>query len=277
MSVPLTALYVPGDRPDRWEKAIATGADVVIIDLEDAVAPSRKDGARAELAALPHVSDTMFQVRVNARGTGWYDADLEAVAALPADIGVRVPKVQSPDDVEALAEQIGGRAIHALIESALGVERAFEIATAGVRSIGLGEADLRSQLGLVRGPDGEPGLLWARSRVVNAAAAAGIAAPMMSVYADIADLDGLAVSCAAGRALGFVGRAAIHPAQLATIEAAFTPTPDEVARAREVITRVATAAAGGVGTVVLDDGTFLDVAMVDSARRTIALADRRRG
>ena len=277
MSVPLTALYVPGDRPDRWEKAVATGADIVIIDLEDAVAPSRKDGARAGLAALRPVSDTMFQVRVNARGTGWYEADLEAVAALPADIGVRVPKVQSADDVEALAEQIDGRAIHALIESALGVERAFEIANAGVRSIGLGEADLRSQLGLARGPDGAPGLLWARSRVVNAAAAAGIAAPMMSVYADVADLDGLVVSCAAGRALGFIGRAAIHPAQLAPIEAAFTPTPEEVARAREVITRVATAAADGVGTVVLDDGTFLDVAMVDSARRTIALAERRRG
>ena len=99
---------------------------------------------------------------------------------------------------------------------------------------------------------------------------------MMSVYADIADVDGLAVSCASGRALGFVGRAAIHPAQLAPIEAAFTPTPDELARAREVISRVATAAADGIGTVVLDDGTFLDVAMVDSARRTIALADRRR-
>ena len=276
MNVPLTALYVPGDRPDRWEKAIAAGADVVIIDLEDAVAATRKDEARAGLAALRPVPDAMLQVRVNARGTAWHDADLEAVAALPADVGVRIPKVQSAGEVEALAERIGDRAIHALIESALGVERAFEIASAGVASIGLGEADLRSQLGLARGPEGEPGLLWARSRIVNAAAAAGIAAPMMSVFADIADVDGLAASCATGRALGFVGRTAIHPAQLATIVAAFTPTPDEIARAGEVISRVATAAADGVGTVVLDDGTFLDVAMVDSARRTMAIADRRR-
>lgn len=274
MNVPLTALYVPGDRPDRWEKAIAAGADVVIIDLEDAVAATRKDEARESLAALPAVSDPMLQVRVNARGTAWHDADLGAVAALPVEVGVRVPKVQSADEVEAIAERIGDRDIHALIESALGVERAFEIASAGVASIGLGEADLRSQLGLARGPHGEPGLLWARSRIVNAAAAAGIAPPMMSVYPDITDVDGLSISCATGRALGFVGRTAIHPAQLAAIVAAFTPTPDEIARAREVVSRVAEAAADGVGTVVLADGTFLDVAMVDSARRTIALADR---
>jgi citrate lyase subunit beta/citryl-CoA lyase len=276
VNVPLTALYVPGDRPDRWEKAIATGADVVIIDLEDAVAPRRKDEARASLALSRPVTAAALQVRINARGSAWYDADVDAVAALPADVGVRVPKVQSAGEVEALAERIGGRAIHALIESALGVERAFEIASAGVASIGLGEADLRSQLGLARGPAGEPGLLWARSRIVYAAAAAGIASPMMSVYADVADVDGLAVSCASGRALGFVGRTAIHPAQLATIVAAFTPTTEEVARAREVISRVSAAAADGIGTVVLDDGTFLDVAMIESAQRTVALAERRR-
>jgi citrate lyase subunit beta/citryl-CoA lyase len=265
---------VPGSRPDRWEKAIAAGADIVIIDLEDAVAPIRKDAAREALTGLGPVSGVALQVRVNARGTGWHDADLEAVTALAPEVGVRVPKVESAEEVEMLARRLGGRAIHALIESALGVERAFDIASAGVASIGLGEADLRSQLGLARGLKGEPGLLWARSRVVNAAAAAGIGPPMMSVYADIADADGLAASCAAGRVLGFVGRAAIHPAQLAAIEAAFMPTPDELASAQEVISRVATAATDGVGTVVLDDGTFLDVAMVDAARRTIALAAR---
>jgi citrate lyase subunit beta/citryl-CoA lyase len=276
VNVPLTALYVPGDRPDRWEKAIAAGADVVIIDLEDAVAPARKDEARAALAALRPVSEVALQVRVNARGTAWHHADLDTITALALEVGVRVPKVQSAEEVESLAQRVRGRAIHALIESAIGVERAFEIASAGVASIGLGEADLRSQLGLARGPKGEPGLLWARSRVVNAAAAAGIGAPMMSVYADIADVDGLAASCATGRALGFVGRAAIHPAQLAAIEAAFMPTPDELASAREVISRMATATTDGIGTVVLADGTFLDVAMVDAARRTLAIADRTR-
>lgn len=276
MTVVLSALYVPGDRPERWSKAIAAGADAVIIDLEDAVAQSHKDQARASLTDLPPVARVALQVRVNARGSAWHVADVEAVSGLPGEVGVRLPKVESADEIRALAASLGDRPIHALIESALGVERAFEIATAGVASIGLGEADLRSQLGLARGPAAEPGLQWARSRIVNAAAAAGLPAPMMSVYADIADLGGLAASCAAGRALGFVGRAAIHPGQLATIESAFRPAPDEVERAREVLARIAAAAADGVGTVILDDGSFLDVAMVESARRTLALADRAR-
>jgi citrate lyase subunit beta/citryl-CoA lyase len=97
---------------------------------------------------------------------------------------------------------------------------------------------------------------------------------MMSVYADVADLDGLAASCAQGRALGFVGRTAIHPRQLPVIEAAFLPSEDEVARAAMIVDRVTTAARDGVGTAVLEDGTFLDVAMVEGARRTLALAER---
>lgn len=272
MNAPLTALYVPGDRHDRVQKALAAGADIVIVDLEDAVAPTRKAEAREALAGL--VPTPRLQVRVNGRGSPWHDADIAAVAALPTVIEVRLPKVESAADVAAVADRVPGRAIHALIEAALGVERAFEIASAGVGSIALGEADLRSQLGLARGPAGEPGLQWARSRVVNAAAAAGIAPPMMSVFADLADFDGLAASCALGRSLGFVGRAAIHPGQLPIIEAAFTPSPGDVARAREIVSRVSTATADGVGTVVLDDGTFLDIAMVESARRTLDLADR---
>jgi len=276
MTIALTALYVPGDRPERWSKAIAAGADTVIIDLEDAVASSHKEQARASLPEVASVTGVALQVRVNGRGSAWHAADIEAVAGLPEEVGVRLPKVESADEIRTLAGRLGDRPIHALIESALGVERAFEIASAGIASIGLGEADLRSQMGLARGLAGEPGLQWARSRVVNAAAAAGITPPMMSVYADIADLAGLAASCARGRALGFVGRSAIHPGQLATIEFAFIPTPEEVERAREVLARIATAASDGVGTVVLEDGSFLDVAMVESARRTLALADRGR-
>lgn len=272
--VTLTALYVPGDRPDRVAKARASGADAVIIDLEDAVAPAHKDAARALLGDATSAADGELQVRVNARGSSWSIPDLEAVAALPADVGVRVPKVESAADIAAVAVAAPGRPIHALIESALGIERAFEIAASGVASVALGEADLRSQLGLPSGLAGEPGLQWARSRLAYAAAAAGLPAPMMSVYADIDDLEGLAESCAVGRALGFVGRTAIHPRQLPVIEAAFTPSAADAQRAREIIERVASAQIDGVGTVVLHDGTFLDIAMVDAARRTIAIADR---
>ena len=273
--IALTALYVPGDRPDRVAKALAAGADVVIVDLEDAVAPSSKDLARNALGEALTGRDAggpAVQVRVNAAGSPWHDDDLAAVAALDGEVGVRVPKVESAAQVADIASRVPGRPIHALIESAMGVERAFEIASAGVASIALGEADLRSQLGLPRGAAGEPGLAWTRSRMVNAAAAAALPAPQMSAYADVRDLDGLAASCASGRALGFLGRTSIHPAQLPVIRAAFTPSPEEVARAREIVERVGSAAADGSGTVVLADGTFLDVAMLAQARRTLALA-----
>lgn len=273
--IALTALYVPGDRPNRVGRALAAGADVVIVDLEDAVAPSSKDLARNALGEALTGRDAggpAVQVRVNAAGSPWHDDDLAAVAALDGEVGVRVPKVESAAQVADIASRVPGRPIHALVESAMGVERAFEIASAGVASIALGEADLRSQLGLPRGVAGEPGLAWTRSRIVNAAAAAALPAPQMSVYTDVRDLDGLAASCASGRALGFLGRTAIHPAQLPVIRAAFTPSPEEVARAREIVERVGSAAADGSGTVVLADGTFLDVAMLAQARRTLALA-----
>lgn len=277
MSVVLTALYVPADRPDRVAKALAAGADEVIVDLEDAVAPSRKAEARGALAdALAGLGGDgpRVQVRVNARGSAWHDDDLAAVAALPPAVAVRLPKTDSAGDVAAVGAAAAGRRVHALIETALGVERAFEIASSGVVAVSLGEADLRSQLGLPAGPEGDAGLQWIRSRVVNAAAAAGLPAPMMSAYADVRDADGLAASCIAGRALGFLGRTAIHPSQLPIIERAFRPGDAEVERARTVVDRVGSAGADGAGTVVLEDGTFLDVAMVDAARRVLAIAAR---
>ena len=272
----LTALYVPADRPDRIAKALASGADLVIVDLEDAVAPTHKEAARNGLAeALARPARPAVQVRVNARSSAWHREDLAAVAALPGPISVRLPKVESADELRAVADAVPGRAVHALIESGLGVERAFEIASAGAATLALGEADLRSQLGLPAGLAGEPGLLWIRSRIVVAAAAAGLPAPLMSVYADVADEAGLAASCAAGRTLGFLGRTAIHPRQLPVIKAAFAPTAEEIRRAEQIIARVGSAATEGVGTVVLEDGTFLDAAMLAGARRTLALAARR--
>ena len=278
----LTSLYVPGDRPDRVAKALASGADCVIVDLEDAVAPSHKEMARDALAGAlagagaSHGGDgrstgtPAVQVRVNARGSAWHEADLAAVAGLDPAVGVRLPKVSGPEAVAAARGALPGRELHALIETALGVERAFEIASAGVGSVALGEADLRAELGLAAGEEGEPGLAWVRSRLVVAAAAAGLPAPQMSVYADVRDSDGLARSCARGRALGFVGRTAIHPAQLPVIREAFAPTEAEIARAQEIIDRIGAAEADGSGTVVLADGTFLDVAMVRAARRVLA-------
>ncbi|WP_326949157.1 CoA ester lyase [Amycolatopsis sp. NBC_01307] len=271
MSPPLTFLYAPADRPDRVAKALGSAADVVLVDLEDAVAPAHKDAARANVLRLLASVVRPVQVRVNHPSTPWHAADLAAVTALPLEVGVRLPKVESPEEIRAVAAALPDRALHPLIESALGVERALDIATASPRiaSLGLGEADLRSDLGVAD----DAGLTWARSRVIVAARAARLAPPAMSAYANVRDLDGLAESCRAGRALGFRGRTAIHPVQLATIRAAFLPTPQEIARAREVVERVTGATAAGVGAIALADGTFLDVAMVEQARTVLSLAE----
>lgn len=274
----VVALYAPADRPERFEKALDAGADAVIVDLEDAVAPSRKASARASLtefaeawasrgAAAPAV-----QVRVNARGARTHDEDVAAVADLPAAFGIRLPKTQSADDVAAVRAAAPGREIHALLESALAIERAFEIAQAGVASVAVGEADLRAEIGVPAGREGEPGLAWSRARVVNAVAAAGLPLPLMAVWADVADLEGLEASCRVGRALGYAGRTAIHPRQIEVIRRVFTPDADEVERARRIVERVRTAAADGTGAFVLDDGTFIDIAMVKAAQRTLDAA-----
>lgn len=276
MTKPLvvTLLYVPGDREDRARKALVSTADVVIVDLEDAVARDAKPAAREAAARLvAEHPDRAVQVRVNALGTPWSEADLRMVRELPLSVGVRVPKLTSAADVADVVALAGERPVHGLLESARGVEAAFEIGSAGhVASLGLGEADLRADLGV--GDDS--GLDWCRQRLVVAARAAGLAPPAMAVYTNVTDLDGLAASCRHGRRLGFVGRAAIHPRQLSVIDEAFRPEPEEVERARAVVDAVASAAASGDGTAVLPDGTFLDAAMVAQANRVLELARRRR-
>ncbi|MGI9112337.1 MAG: HpcH/HpaI aldolase/citrate lyase family protein [Gaiellaceae bacterium] len=251
---PLALLYVPADRPDRVEKAFASAAHAVIVDLEDAVAPGAKAEARANLATLlGRPREKPAYVRVNPGD----DADLEAVGGL-ALAGVYIPKVAEPTGIPRLPLPI-----HCLVESAAGVEAAYEIAQApGVAGISLGESDLRAETGA-----GEAGLDWARSRIVNAAVAAGLPRPPQSVYPHVRDLDGLALSCARGRELGHLCRAAIHPDQLPVIEQAYLPTETEVARAREQLAR-------GAGASALADGSFVDEAILRRARHVAALAER---
>lgn len=267
----LTWLYVPGDRPDRFGKAVDSGADAVILDLEDALVPARKAYARAAVAEfLASRHPVPVQVRINALGSPDLELDLAALAGLPGLGGLRLPKVDSPDRVRRLGEELPP--LHCTIESALGLERAYDIATAhpAVASIGLGEADLSADLNVT----GEAGLAWARGRIVVAARAAGLPPPAMSVYPNVTDLDGLAGSCKAGRAQGFLGRAAIHPRQLPIIVAAFRPPAEEVDAARTVLAAVADAMRRDRGTAVLPDGRFADRAMVAAAQRTVTLAEQ---
>ncbi|MGA5600077.1 HpcH/HpaI aldolase/citrate lyase family protein [Streptomyces sp. EMB24] len=274
-SVPLTWLYAPGDRPDVVAKALTAGADVVVVDLEDAVAPDRKAYARAATAELLRDPQPVpVHVRVNAFAGPWGPADVAALAPAPGLSGLRLPKVSSPSDVVRVARRAvsargGPPPLYALLESALGVEHAHAVATAhpALRGITLGEADLRADLGVCE----DAGLDWCRARVVVAARAAGLAPPAQSVHPDIRDLDGLEASCVRGRALGFLGRAAIHPRQLPVIERAYLPTEREIEQAE----RVLKAAAATQGAQALPDGTFVDAAVVTAAHRTLALAHKR--
>ncbi|MGA5563216.1 HpcH/HpaI aldolase/citrate lyase family protein [Streptomyces platensis] len=328
---PLTWLYVPGDRPEVVAKALGCGADVVVIDLEDAVAPDRKDHAlRATAELLGDPLPVPVHVRVNALDGPLAEHEIRTLAALPGLAGLRLPKVQGPADVhraagwattpaEPVPEHVpyaaegpvppaghtradhlapdhlapvrtppgstatlapaappaasalpATPALYALLESALGIEHAFAIATAhpALRGIALGEADLCGELGV----RDDAGLAWPRGRAVVAARAAGLAPPPQSVHPDVHDLDGLARSCARGRALGFLGRAAIHPRQLPVIEAAYLPSAEEVAAAQEIVR----AASAEGGALALPDGRFVDAAVVAGARRVLDLAGRRR-
>ncbi|MGW0117382.1 HpcH/HpaI aldolase/citrate lyase family protein [Streptomyces sp. NPDC003327] len=262
---PLTWLYAPGDRPDVVAKALASGADVVIVDLEDAVAPHRKAYAvDATVDLLADVLPVPVHVRVHTPRV------IPTLAPLPGLCGLRVPKVTHATDIHRIADLCPGLPLHPLLENALAVEHAYAIATAhpAVRGLSLGETDLRADLGV----RDDRGLDWSRGRVVVAARAAALPPPAQSVHPDLGDLDALAADCARGRAMGFLGRAAIHPRQLPVIERAYLPTPEEVDAAREVVE----AAATEQGALALPDGRFVDAAVVAGAHRVLALAARAR-
>lgn len=261
---PVAGLYVPGDRPERFDKAVASGADLVILDLEDAVAPERTAEARAHvvawLAQRPGITAPIVQVRVNRRNLD----DLRALASVDADVTfeVRVPTVEHPDELDDVARALPGRALTVLLESARGIENAAAIAAhPAVTRLAIGESDLASDLG----SRSATVIDYARVRALFAARAAGLPAPMMSAFPAIADLDGLRADCLRGRADGWRGRTAIHPSQLAVIRAAFTATDAERAWALEVLERTA---AGGVAR--LANGDMVDAAMVGRARALLA-------
>ena len=264
-----TSLYVPGDRPDRFDRALASGADEIICDLEDAVAEDAKEGAREAvgdwLRANPGVP---AWVRVNNR-PDLLEADTAMVRSLVAGgvgfAGVVMPKA----DPAACSMDLGGCPIMALIESAMGVTDVYEIAAApAVVRLGMGEADLAADLGMQPSPDGLE--MWPiRTRVVVASVGAGLDAPCGPVHVDLDDEQGLTATSDSLRRQGFGGRAVIHPKQVAAVNAAFTPSPDEVAHAEAVMAEYQAASAEGRSVAVLD-GMFIDTAVIRQARSVLA-------
>lgn len=264
---------MPGDRPDRYAKAVASGADCVCIDLEDAVAPSAKAGARGYALRFSQEGgrgEAALAVRVNAVRSEVGQADLAAFAdSNRAPDALVLPKVGSPADVdfarEALAPRHPGTMLVPLIETAVGLLHSVEIARArGVASVFFGGVDLAADLGAAFTWEA---LLYARSRVVHAAALAGVAAidgPLL----DIHDLEGLSRESGRARALGFGAKAAIHPGQIPCIHEAMEPTEAELTWAQRVLDAHAEAAAA----VFVVDGRMVDAPVVRAARRTLARA-----
>jgi citrate lyase subunit beta / citryl-CoA lyase len=268
-TVPRSWLYVPGHRPERVAKALVSGADAVVIDLEDAVPADRKDAARDQTVTLldERADHGALQVwvRINPPGTEIGRRDVAALTGRRLD-GLRMPRADDPDEVREVAERTGAP-LQLLLESARGLSRARELAEAHelVAGIGLGEADLAADL-LV---DRDEGLTWARGAVVVAARAAGLASPVQSVWTDVGDTDGLRASSERGRATGFFGRSVVHPRQIDVVHDVYTPSADEIAAAEGIVATAAEAAARGEVAALGVDGRFVDPAVVARARTVL--------
>ncbi|WP_370422328.1 CoA ester lyase [Streptomyces sp. QH1-20] len=264
-----TWLYVPGDRPDRFGKALACGADVVVIDLEDAVAPGRKQTAREAAAGfLGRARARPVYVRVNPLGEGG-EEDLAALRGTRIS-GVRIPKCERPAQVAEVARLLPGVPLVPLLETALGIERAYALATGHplVAGLAFGAADLAAELGT-----GHQDVLNAAAyRVLLAAAAARLPRPPMSVFPSVRDLDGLAADCARGRERGFFGRSVVHPGQVPVVNAEFTPCSEDVAGARRLVERVEAAKASGSGAWLDENGNLVDAAALRQARAVLNAA-----
>jgi len=276
-----SALYMPGANARALDKARGLSADVLIFDLEDAVAPDAKAAARAQVAEAVRQGGygaRELLVRINGLATAWGRDDLETVARLAID-GVVLPKVEDAGAVraaEALLVAVGAPerlALWCMIETPLGALHAEAIAGASPRLAGLvmGTSDLAKDLNAAHTRDRLP-LLTALGLALLAARAHGLAI-LDGVQLDLADDAGFAAACRQGRELGFDGKTLIHPKTIDVANRIFAPAPEEVAWARRIIAAHDEAVAAGKG-VVLVDGTLIENLHVDGARRLIALADR---
>jgi len=264
-----TLLFVPGDRPERFDKAVASGAGLVVLDLEDAVAPEAKPSARQHVEAWLAAGHPCA-VRVNGHGSSWHDDDLAAVAG--HDCVVVVPKAESPELLSQIARQVDAGVL-ALVETAAGVLGAQGIAAApGVERLALGTYDLGAELGV--SPDDGDAMAWSRGALVLASAAAGVAPPVDGVTGDVEDEELLRSEVQRAARMGFTGKLCIHPRQVGVVETLLQPTAEELQWARAVTEAVTEA--GGGSAVVLVDGRMVDKPVVERARRMLERqADRR--
>ncbi len=252
-------LFVPADRPERFDKAAASGADAIILDLEDAVAPAAKDKARAAAAAWLAAGGQAI-LRVNAPETPWAAED-EALAGLPGVLAVMRPKAEAD---EALARLASRKPVIALIETARGVAEAGRVASfPGVERLALGAVDLCLEMGIAETPEV---LLPIRLGLTLASKCAGLAAPVDGVTVELRDAAVVLAAVRHARDLGFGAKLCIHPAQIAPVHEGFAPSAADIDWAGQVL---AAAEASGEA-AVSHNGKMIDRPVIERAKRILA-------
>lgn len=266
-------LFVPGARPDRFDKAAASDADTIIIDLEDAVLPAAKTEARAAtLGWLAHRGETKAGVRINSPRTAEGCADIAALAVSGCSPDfVMVPKAETGIDMEIVSEALShGAPLIAVIESGRGLQNAFDIAQRADAGMLFGGADYSASIGADL--SNWDAMLIARGTIAAACGAAGVAAYDVP-FLDVNDPSGLDQTTRQAKAMGFSGRSCIHPSQVEIVNAAFQPTPAEILEAKAIIQAMADSQGGAA----LHNGKLIDRPIILAAERTLAKASEERG
>jgi len=278
-------LYIPGNNPAMIQQGGIYGADSILLDLEDAVALNQKDAARTLVRNMMKVInfyDTEVCVRVNHLSTPFGLADLEEIVPLQPS-AIRYPKTESPEEVAELLkiiERIEDRhglphnkmTLHAMIETAMGVQNVFNIASmfSRVDAITIGGQDLTADMNIIYTPDGL-GIDFARKRIVMAAKASHIDV-IDTVFPDVNDEEGLRKETEYAKAIGFTGKAVINPRQIDIIHEVFTPTEEEIRKAYRIVKEFRTNSAAGIGVFAID-GKMVDAPVVSRAEYILQLAN----
>ncbi len=275
-----SVLYMPGSNARALEKARTLGADALILDLEDAVAPDTKEIARRQVCdavAAKGFGKREIVIRINALSTEWSEADLAGAVAAKPD-AILVPKISAREDLHAVEDKLTrlhanpGIALWAMVETPLAILNIASIAAAGGRLSGfvMGTNDLIKELRGHHTPD-RANLAAALGLSVASARAYGLAI-IDGVHNDIQDMDGFAAACAQARSFGFDGKTLIHPIQIEPCNAAFAPSPEEVQTARQLIAAFELPENKGKGAIKLD-GRMVERLHAEMATRTVAMAD----
>jgi citrate lyase subunit beta / citryl-CoA lyase len=263
-------LFVPATRHERFAKAAASGADRVILDLEDSVGPAEKRAAARALLRAPLPTGVPVYLRVNGDGTEWFEEDL-AVAAQLAIVGIVLPKADSGHVGRAAAALPASRWVVPIVETAAGIWNVLEVARAPrVERLAFGALDLQLDTGM---RDEGEAMAYARSRIVLAARVAGIAPPIDSVSLAIDDEAAVAADAERGRRFGFAGKLCIHPKQLAPTNRVFQPSEADVEWAESLLAALA-ARPPGDGAAFSFRGTMVDRPVIERARQILGQAGR---